>query len=108
MQSVSELLPSLLRNFGSVSTLATPVWRALWRAKVGPSASLHTEVTRFEHDTLTIVVTHHAWHQQLLRMENDLIAALNEAVGRKVLTHLRFVYRDGKTSAAGSPPPAAP
>jgi len=106
MQHVTRMLPSLLQSLRHVPTLRASIWRAVWIANVGAATAAHTYVSRCEKGTLTVLVNHHAWHQQLIRMRPDLIKTLNQACGRTALTDLEFIYcasppRQSKVSAPG-------
>ncbi|MGB7620783.1 MAG: hypothetical protein WBN92_00380, partial [Terriglobia bacterium] len=39
-----------------------------------------------------VQVDHHAWHQQLIRMRQDLIKALNQACGKTAVMDVQFIY----------------
>lgn len=92
MQHVTQMLPALLQYLRHAPALNTPVWRAVWTANVGAAMAAHTHVSRFEKGTLTVLVDHHAWHQQLIRMRQDLIKALNQACGKTALMDVQFIY----------------
>ena len=76
----------------------TSVWRAVWIANVGDATAAHTHVSRFEKGTLTVLVDHHAWHLQLIRMRPDLIKTLNQACGRTALMDVEFIYSASQTA----------
>ncbi len=101
MQPVSNMLPILLRHARQAPVLSVPVWRALWSANVGEALASHTEVLRFHSGTLTVKVDHHAWHQQLLELKSDLIDALNETCGRKLLAEIQFIYSNTPLQTSG-------
>jgi len=98
MQHIAQMLPTLLPRLRHIPALNTSVWRALWTANVGSAMSAHTSVSRYEKGVLIVQVDHLAWHQQLLRMRQDLISALNRACGRTVLMDVEFIYRDTEPS----------
>lgn len=102
MERVAALLPALFRQLKLLPALNTPIWRALWQSHVGSAMAAHTQVSHFENGVLTVVVDHHAWHQQLLRMKGDLIPALNQTYGRPILKDLQLIYRDSGSGQSAS------
>ncbi|MBZ5554318.1 MAG: DUF721 domain-containing protein [Acidobacteriia bacterium] len=106
MQHVTRMFPGLLQSLRHSPSLMTSVWRAVWIANVGEATATHTHVSRFEKGTLTVLVDHHAWHQQLIRIRPDLIKTLNQACGKTALMDVEFIYNASQTapskvSAAG-------
>jgi predicted nucleic acid-binding Zn ribbon protein len=98
MQHVTQMFPGLLQSLRHAPPLLTSVWRAVWVANVGSATAAHTYVSRFEKGTLTVLVDHHAWHQQLIRIRPDLIKTLNQACGRTALMDVDFIYRASQTA----------
>jgi hypothetical protein len=63
---------------------------AAWPAAVGPAVARHAAPERVEHDTLHVVVDGAPWANELRWMEGPLVARLNAACGRQVVSRLRF------------------
>jgi predicted nucleic acid-binding Zn ribbon protein len=107
MQHVTQVLPALLQCLRHAPALKTPIWRAVWTANVGSAMAAHTHVSRFEKGTLTVLVDHHAWHQQLIRMRQDLIKILNQACGRTAVMDVDFIYCASQAPPSGLPDAAS-
>lgn len=65
------------------------VWD-LWERAVGESVAANAWPAAFKADILLVHVSNSTWLHHLRFMENDLMANLNDALGRDQIKHIRF------------------
>lgn len=81
---------------------------AAWSEAVGPAVARHAAPERVDHDTLHVVVDGAPWANELRWMEGPLVARLNAACGRQVVSRLRFRIGTLPTVEADLRPLAVP
>ncbi len=77
------------------------IWQA-WPGAVGPEIAARTELQHFRDGQLIVAVSSAPWAQQLTLMAPQLLAALNEKIGKELVTSLRCRLA---TVTAPPPPP---
>ena len=65
------------------------VWR-YWGTAVGETIAQNAQPAAFKCNLLILHVTNSAWIHQLQFLKNDLIAALNAALGQSLLADIKF------------------
>jgi len=95
VQSISGVLPALLRNLG----LETGVmgWRAVreWPDAVGPGVARRTRAVSFQEGTLLVEVEGSAWLHELTMLKRDLVRQLNQHLGAPLIRDLSFINARG-------------
>ncbi|MFP4445220.1 MAG: DUF721 domain-containing protein [Desulfosudaceae bacterium] len=67
----------------------TQVWR-LWDATVGEAIAANAQPYRLKNRILIVHVTASAWTQQLQYLKAEIIAGLNRAAGKTLVTDIKF------------------
>jgi predicted nucleic acid-binding Zn ribbon protein len=95
VQSISGVLPALLRSLG----LETGVmgWRAVreWPDAVGPGVARRTRAVSFQEGTLLVEVEGSAWLHELTMLRRDLLRQLNQHLGAPLVRELNFINARG-------------
>lgn len=97
MQSISGVLPGLLRELGLEAGIAG--WRALaeWPEVVGPRIAQRTRAVSFHEGTLRVEVQGSAWLHELGFLKRDLLRQLGQRLGSEHVRHLQFIIARGGT-----------
>ena len=95
VQSISGVLPALLRDLGLESGITG--WRAVgeWADAVGPRVASHTRAVSFQEGTLVVEVEGSAWLHELGFLRRDLVRQLNHHLGSHHVRDLRFMNARG-------------
>ena len=65
------------------------IWH-LWDAAVGETIAQNARPAAFKGNILIVHVSNSTWIHQLQFLKNDLMSALNTALGQPLLTDIRF------------------
>ena len=95
MQSISAILPALIRELGLESHVAG--WRAVteWPALAGERIARNTRATGFRDGVMTIEVEGSAWLHELGFLKPELVRRMNRHLGAHVVREMRFVLARG-------------
>ena len=95
VQSISGVLPALLRELGLESGIMG--WRAVreWPDAVGPQVARRTHAVSFQDGTLVVEVEGSAWLQELSILKRELLRQLNRRLGASHVSDIRFMYTRG-------------
>ncbi len=80
------------------------VWQA-WDEVVGQTISRNAQPVRLDGDRLVVVVRTSSWLQELSLLQRELIAKINDWMGRPVIKDLFFIV--GRIEEEDKPKPAA-
>lgn len=95
MQSISGVLPALLRKLGLETGITG--WRAVreWPDAVGPGVARRTRAVSYTEGTLLVEVEGSAWLHELNLLQRDLLRQLNRHLGGTVVREIRFIHARG-------------
>ena len=95
MESISRVLPALLRDLGLEAGVLG--WRAVteWPAAVGPRVARRTRAVSFKDGTLLVEVEGSAWRYELGMLKRDLLRQLNRQLGSPLVHDLEFIKARG-------------
>lgn len=113
MKPVHALLPELLRKQPQKHLPAEEIVRASWAHLVGVQVAARTQVFRLYRETLIVHVPDRAWQSQLRRLEPQLLARVNQLLGRRLVAALDFrvdasLAAPADVAAAAAPPRTPP
>ena len=93
--SLNELLGSLLRDLGVEDKIAECRAQLAWEKAVGPSLARYAHPLRMHKGCLEVAVPSAVWRSQLSFMQNDIVARINDEVGREIVRGLKLINRQG-------------
>ena len=90
MESMSGLLPRVLKQLGLDQGLLG--WRAVseWAEVVGPRLARHTRAVAFRDGVLQVEVEGSPWMHELGFLKRDLVRKVNDHLGRPLVREVRF------------------
>ncbi len=87
---IGNILEKVLKAYRSEADLGLKeVWR-LWDAAVGETIAQNARPAAFKGNLLIVHVSNSTWIHQLQFLKNDLISALNTALGKPLLADIKF------------------
>ena len=95
--SLNELLGSLLGDLGVEDKIAECRAQLAWEKAVGPSLARYAHPLRMHKGCLEVAVPSAVWRSQLSFMQSDIVARINDEVGREIVRELKLVNRQGAT-----------
>ena len=95
MESLSGLLPRVLKQLGLDQGLLG--WWAVseWPQVVGPRIARHTRAVAFRDGVLQVEVEGSAWMHELGFLKRDLVRKVNEHAGSRLVRDVRFIVPRG-------------
>ena len=95
VQSISGVLPALLRELGLEAGITG--WRAVteWPDAVGPQVARRSRAVSFQEGTLVVEVEGSAWLQELSILKRELVRQLNRRLGSQHVRDLRLINARG-------------
>ena len=95
VESISRVLPSLLRDLGLEAGVLG--WRAVteWPDAVGPRVARRARAVSFKDGTLLIEVEGSSWRYELGFLKRDLLRQLNRHLGSQLVRDLEFIKTRG-------------
>ena len=95
LEPIGGSLHDLLEKMGLEASLRG--WRALghWAEVVGPRAAARSRAVAFEAGVLVVEVEGAVWMSQLGYLKRDIVSGLNDRLGGRVVTEIRFVPAPG-------------
>lgn len=91
LQSIGEVLFSILKKRGMTSKIEENALRKLWPKAVGPQISSKTKPDSLRNGTLFVKTVSSVWVQQLHFIKEEIRGKLNELYGKPVIKEIRFV-----------------
>ena len=87
---IGNVLEGVLKSYRSEPDYAlTKVWR-LWDEAVGETIASNARPAAFKGKLLIVHVISATWIHQLQFLKNDLIAKLNDALGKPLVEKIKF------------------
>ena len=93
--SLNELLGSLLGDLGVEDKIAECRAQLAWEKAVGPSLARYAHPLRMHKGCLEVAVPSAVWRSQLSFMQSDIVARINDEVGREIVRELKLINRQG-------------
>jgi len=95
VESLSGVLPRVLKQLGLEDGLLG--WRAVreWEQAVGPRVARHTRAVSFRDGVLQVEVEGSAWMHELGFLKPDLMRKVNRHLGGRLVRNVRFVVPRG-------------
>jgi predicted nucleic acid-binding Zn ribbon protein len=95
LESLSGLLPRVLKQLGLDQGLLG--WRTVseWPQVVGPRIARHTRAVAFRDGVLQVEVEGSAWMHELGFLKRDLVRKVNEHAGSRLVRDVRFIVPRG-------------
>lgn len=92
--AVGDVLAAVLQHTGLADRVAQAGVIPEWPRLVGGQIASVTEPVALQQDgTLVVMVTTHAWMQELSLLEPELLKSINRDTSRPPVTRLRWVPR---------------
>ena len=87
---IGNIIGNVLEQFRSESDGGlTRVWH-IWDEVVGETIAANAQPAAFKGDLLLVHVTSSAWIHELQFLKSDMILKLNAALGKPMVTELKF------------------
>ncbi|MGD8344582.1 MAG: DUF721 domain-containing protein [Desulfobacterales bacterium] len=87
---IGNILDDVLKSYRSEADSGLKdVWH-LWDAAVGETIAQNARPAAFKGNLLIVHVSNSTWIHQLQFLKNDLISALNAALGQPLLMEIKF------------------
>jgi predicted nucleic acid-binding Zn ribbon protein len=91
LQSIGEVLFSVLKKKGMTSKFEENALRKLWPKAVGPQIASQTQPDSLRNGTLFVKTVSSVWVQQLHFMKEEIRSKLNELSGKHLIKEIRFL-----------------
>ena len=91
MQSIGEVLFSVLKKRGLTSKLEENALMKLWPKAVGPQIASKTQPDCLRNGTLFVKTISSVWVQQLHFIKEEIRSKLNELSGKSAIKEIRFL-----------------
>jgi len=91
LQSIGEVLFSILKKRGMTSKLEENALVKLWPKAVGPQIASKTQPDCFRNGTLFVKTISSVWVQQLHFIKEEIRGKLNELAGKSAIKEIRFL-----------------
>jgi len=95
--SLNQLLGYLLGDLGVEDKIAECRAQLAWEKAVGPSLARYAHPLRVHKGCLEVAVPSAVWRSQLSFMQNDIVARINDEVGREIVRELKLINKQGAT-----------
>jgi|GEM_PF-1821195 predicted nucleic acid-binding Zn ribbon protein len=90
MNSVSSLLPAVLRQMHLSQDLTEELVLSLWKSAVGDVLARNAKPSRLHQSTLIISVPSPTWKQQLHALRFEILKKLEQVLGKEHVLALEF------------------
>ncbi len=103
---LAELLERALPPAARKRVYSLALVEKRWESVVGPEIARRSEPEALENGVLTVRVTDPAWGKMILKLQGQIIPALNRAVGKGLVRRVNFTKRDmlQQTEASAAAP----
>ena len=91
LQSIGEVLFSVLKKKGMTSKFEENTLRKLWPEAVGQQIASQTQPDSLRNGTLFVKTVSSVWVQQLHFMKEEIRSKLNELSGKPLIKEIRFL-----------------
>ena len=91
MQSIGDVLFSILKKRGMTSKIEENALRKLWPKAVGTQIASQTQPDSLRNGTLFVKTVSSVWVQQLHFMKEEIREKLNELSGKAAIKEIRFL-----------------
>jgi hypothetical protein len=91
LQSIGEVLFSILKKRGMTSKIEENALHKLWPKAVGPQIASKTNPDSLRNGTLFVKTVSSVWVQQLHFIKEEIRVKLNELYGKPVIKEIRFL-----------------
>jgi len=91
LKSINTIINGFLKNSGLSSGVNQQKAIEVWDDVVGKKIAENTEVLSVEHGVLFIRVSSSSWSQELQLKKKEILLKVNNKIGNKVITDLRFI-----------------
>ena len=91
LQSIGEVLFSILKKRGMTSKIEENALGKLWPKAVGPQIASKTKPDSLRNGTLFVKTVSSVWVQQLHFIKEEIRGKLNELYGKPVIKEIRFL-----------------
>ena len=91
LQSIGDVLFSILKKRGMTSKIEETALRKLWPKAVGPQISSKTKTDSLRNGTLFVKTVSSVWVQQLHFIKEEIRVKLNELHGKPIVKEIRFL-----------------
>lgn len=88
---VSEIIDNVIREEGLEDNMLAHRALSLWGTIVGNQINRMTTIRRVTGSTLCVHITSAAVRQELSMQKTPLLKSLNEALGKTIITDIRFI-----------------
>ncbi len=87
---LGSVIKNVLKNYRLESDEElTQIW-SLWEKVVGPVIAENAQPAAFKGNILILHVNSSTWIQQLRFLKKDLIAKINDALGKEMVSEIKF------------------
>lgn len=88
---ISEIIDNVVRNEGLEDNLLAHRALTVWGTVVGNHINRLTTMRRVAGSTLMVHITSAAVRQELYMQRTPLIKAINDMLGKEIITEIRFI-----------------
>lgn len=90
VQSIEELVGSVLKGLVKKGRPTEEDIAAAWEAAVGKNAARHTNPVALKRSVLVVIVDVSAWLYELSTKKKDILVKLEEVLGARKVKDIRF------------------
>jgi len=90
-EKISGSIMDALSKMGIAERLRRQQAVTRWKEAVGEIIGAQTEALKIDGDTLVVKVYQAAWRQQLIFLKDELLAKLENEIGKELIKDIRFV-----------------
>ena len=91
MKPISTIINGFLKNNGLSTGVNQQKAIEVWGDVVGKKIAENTEAVSVEHGVLFVRANSSSWSQELQLKKKEILLKVNNKIGNKVITDLRFV-----------------
>lgn len=93
---LSDVLDKTLNKPGLKKAFRENKVLFVWNRAVGESIAANAKPIFIKDGVMTVETRNHAWSQELSLISGKILDAINEAIGKKVISALRFQLAEGE------------
>lgn len=91
MKPISTIINGFLKNSGLSRGVNQQKAIEVWGDVVGKKIAENTEIVSVEHGVLFVRASSSSWSQELQLKKKEILLKVNNKIGNKVITDLRFI-----------------
>lgn len=88
---ISEIIDTVIRNEGLEDSMLAHRALSIWASVVGNHINRLTTIRRVAGSTLLVHITSASVRQELYMQRTPLLKAINDMLGKKIITDIRFI-----------------